>query len=1477
TFQDFLHQVKTTTLNAYEHQDLPFERLVDELAPERDLSRTPLFQVMLALQNTTHTTWHLTNTNITPLPPHTTTEKFDLTLFVTESENCLRATFSYSTDLFESATIERMAGHFQTLLAHAATTPTTPLSRLRMLTPAEEHQLLVEWNDTAAEYRRDRCVHELFEEQVEVGPEAVAVVCGESALTYRELNFRANQVAHHLRELGVGPDVPVGVCTERGPDMVVALLAVLKAGGAYVPLDPDHPGERLGLVLRDTAAPVVLTQQHLAGRLPARALALVLLDGDWEQIETRPVDNPSRTAGPDDLAYVLYTSGSTGTPKGVAVTIRSLVNLVETMRQVISAGNEDCFLSATTVTFDISYVELLLPLITGSRVVIASRSEVRSPADLARVITERRVNVVQATPSAWRLLVDVLEEPVPDLRILVGGEALAEDLAQRLTAVATRVINGYGPTEATIYATTSDVGGAGRVTIGRPVANTEVFVMDRFGSLAPVGVPGELWIGGVQVARGYLNRPELTDERFVAHPFSSDPDARVYRTGDLVRWLPEGSLEFLGRIDQQVKVRGFRVELGEVESTLMAHRDVASSVTVVREDTPGDRRITAYCVPVTGKNLRTDALRDWCGRTLPDYMVPSTFVFLDGLPLTSSGKVDRAALPAPDGNRPELVVEFVAPQTATEVIIAREWCRVLGVDRVGVHDNFFTLGGDSILGIQMIAKVKKHGVHLTPRTIFQHQTLGGIARAAKRSVAVQAEQGRITGESSLTPIQQWFFERDAVEPHYFNQSMLLETVDLDPAILEDALGALVGHHDALASTFRQEADGWVQCFGEGVPSNTLQCHDLSTLPSEARLPALKEIGEGLQRSLNLSEGPLFRVGLIELGREGGQRLLLTAHHLVVDGVSWRILLEDLGTAYQALSDGRTVDFPQKTTSFKEWSRRLSEFAHSAEMRQEESHWVEPRTVNPLPRDHDGSNSEASESLVTASLTAAETDLLLKTVPAAFGTQINDVLLTSLAFALREWTGSSSTVVDLEGHGREDIFADVDLTRTVGWFTSLFPVEIKLAEGAGPVDSLAHVKRQLAKIPQRGIGYGILRYLGEAGIRRKLTRHAAEVSFNYLGTFESKVHGLGTRAGTGEDIGRMTSPLGHRSHLLQILMGVSGDRLVLEIAYSSNVHDPSTVEFLASRFLSTLREVVRAADVLPSAAQPGGNPAERPAGPGGERFKMLGSLRGGVDSRVSVVELNRADAARPVLFCLHEIGGNVTGYLALAESLAPWVRAVGIEAGAVGFGTEPDEDLAAMAEKYWHAIREVQPTGPYLLAGWSFGGVLSIEIARLIEDSGERVGFQVAFDSCLPTEDTLEMFERDRDALQELHARVSAAPAAEIESTPPWFVGMVHQLNLPEALLSMEKSELVNCLRTMLAHSRALAGYRPRPVASNVLLYQAESSGDVPLVESWVPFSGRVDARTCAGSHHTLLRPPHVKALADALAEELQGVLRELRS
>ncbi|OYD96431.1 hypothetical protein CDG76_06490 [Nostoc sp. 'Peltigera membranacea cyanobiont' 210A] len=1216
TFTEFLAQVSKTVREAQKHQDYPFSLLAEQLQPERDPSRSPLCQVSFTWQahrwyEPTENSLH-SEEQVLHMEPyllgHQRGADFDLNLMVMEAQGVLQLCWQYNTDLFEATTITRMAGHFVTLLEGIVANPQEQIWQLPLLTKVEQQQLLIEWNDTGVDFPQDKCIHQLFEEQVEHTPDAVAVVFENQQLTYRQLNSRANQLAHHLKSLGVGADVLVGLCVERSLEMVVGLLGILKAGGAYVPLDPEYPQERLTFMLEDTQLSVILTQEKLVKKLgdclrhsfadsPEKTqrdgkASVICLDSNWDIINQQTQHNPTNSIKADNIAYVMYTSGSTGQPKGVSIIHQGIVRLVK-QTDYVSFSDQEVFLQVAPISFDAATFEIWGCLLNGGELVIYP-SNTPSINELGQVIEQYQVTTLWLTAGLFHLMVDENIDALKPLRqLLAGGDVLSVPHVQKFlqTVENCRLINGYGPTENTTftccYQIPKSLSPNVSVPIGRPIANTQVYILDKNLQPAPIGVPGELHIGGTGLARGYFNRQELTQEKFIPNPFEEAGGRRqeaggskLYKTGDLARYLPDGNIQYLGRIDNQVKIRGLRIELGEIEEILSQHRDVQVCCVILREDTPSDKRLVAYVVAHQDCTPTISELRQFLKARLPEYMLPTGFTILEALPLTPNGKVDRRALPAPE-SRSGIEVSLVAPRTHIEEILASIWVQVLRVEQVGIYDNFFELGGDSILSIQIVSKAKQSGLQLTSKQLFQYQTIADLSAVTSTYLPLLPEQGLVTGSVSLTPIQHWFFEQNLPDLHHYNQSVMLEvSPDLKPELLKQIVSQLLVHHDALRLKFVPSETGWQQINvsqDERVPVTVL---DLSEIPSNKQQTAISTASASLQASLNLSQAAIVQVALFQMGVDQPNRLLFIVHHLAVDGVSWRILLEDFVTAYQQLSLGKEIQLPPKTTAFKDWSHRLKSYAQTETVRAELDYWQAQSwsSVVALPVDYSlgkEANTMDSAAQVTVSLSEEQTRALLQEVPSAYNTQINDALLTALVQSFARFYGMRSLFIDLEGHGREELFEDINLSRTVGWFTTKFPILLKLTEVDHPGEALKLIKEQLRRLPNRGIGYGLLQYLNQdSATRLKLKSFPqAEVSFNYLGQFDQIQSEAPLLGWAKESISLERSVLGNRSHLLEVNGLIVGDKLQLDWTYSKNIHKQSTVENLAFGFIEALKSLI----------------------------------------------------------------------------------------------------------------------------------------------------------------------------------------------------------------------------------------------------------------------------------------------------------------
>ena len=1495
SFKDFLSQVRQTVLEALTHQDYPFALLVEKLQPHRDPSRSPIFQASFALQQLQKSQdiqrsfvdeieknidWGGLKLKYEEIPLFE--GQFDLTLEMTEGSSEVAGIFKYNTDLFDAETIERMVCHFQNLLDSIVENPLTPVGKLTLLSESERHQLLVEWNDTATVYPQDKCIHQLFEEQVEKTPDAIAVVFEQEKLTYKQLNQRANQLAHHLQSLGVKPEILVGICVERSIEMVVGLLGILKAGGAYVPLDPNYPPERLSYMLEDSGVEVLVTQSQLLESLPENNARLVRLDSDWGVIEQQSQDNLDVGVGSENLAYVIYTSGSTGKPKGAMNTHQGIRNRLLWMQDTYQLNSSDRVLQKTPFSFDVSVWEFFWPLLTGARIVVAKPEGHKDTTYLANLIDSEQITTIHFVSSMLQVFLQSADKENCNClkRVFCSGEALPFEFTQLFfSKFECQLHNLYGPTEAAIDVTfwqCKPQSNLQILPIGRPIANTQIYILDSHLQPLPVGVPGELYIGGDGLARGYLNRPQLTQEKFIQNPFNNSKSQRLYKTGDLARYLRDGNITFMGRIDNQVKIRGFRIELGEVEAVINKHPSIRESVVIIQQNKSDKKGLAAYLIPdekqaapvlqlirlqeqgsllnkslyelpngftitylnknetdfiyqeifeqesylrhgitindgdcifdvganiglfslfaaktccnlevyafepippvfellrlnteihslnvklfdvglaaetkqdtftyyphvslisgrfadaleeqkivtsfllnqdsidetelspVAIKQLLTERLKseqftcqlktisevieennvkqidllkidvekselevlkgikqeDWQkinqivvevhnldGRLaeitqllevhgykfivdqetelreteiyniyairksfervsrkiqkvvsdqkpswnsknafikdirhhlkaeLPEFMIPYSFVILDRLPLTPNGKIDRFALPTPEIERE---TAYTAPRTEVEQILTNIWQEFLPVNSVSIHDNFFEIGGDSILSIQVISRAKNAGILLSAKQIFQHQTIAELATVAITTVSYNCQQGIVTGTAPLTPIQHRFFEEQTEELHHYNQSVLLQIPNnIKLELLENVLEELIEHHDALRLRFTQIASEYKQT-NQGVENKVpLTVIDLSETPREEQPQSIERIATEYQASLNLSTGPIIQMVMFNLGKEIDGRLLIIIHHLAVDGVSWRILLADLETIYHQLINEQPIQLSPKTTAFIDWATKLNNYAQSEIIQKELDYWVNQPWSNTasLPLDYvenQQKNTVSSAVDISVKLNYESTSILLGSINDAYNTQINDILLSALSIALAQWTGDSKVLIDLEGHGREEIFDDVDLSSTVGWFTSVFPVLLQAPSDNNIASVIKSIKEQLRAIPNRGIGFGILRHLSNPEITEQIKSITTpDIAFNYLGQFDQIQSETGWKFAT-EPTGNNHSLKHIRSHLLDVNALVVNGELQITWTYSSNIYSHNTIEKLAENYLQAIQSII----------------------------------------------------------------------------------------------------------------------------------------------------------------------------------------------------------------------------------------------------------------------------------------------------------------
>jgi amino acid adenylation domain-containing protein/non-ribosomal peptide synthase protein (TIGR01720 family) len=1147
--EEVLQQVRDVALGAYAHQDLPFEQVIDALQIERSLSHTPLFQVMLVLQNTPLPEFSADHLQWNVLEVDSGTAKFDITLTFTETELGLQGKAEYNTDLFDQSTISRLCDHFSNILQAVLETPQQRISQLPLLCD-HEYEQISQWNQTQKTYSSS-CIHHLFEAQAVRSPNLTAVIHESSSLTYTELNEKSNQLAHCLQQLDIQPDGRVGICLDRSCDLLIGLLGILKSGGAYIPLDPAYPAERLAFTMRDAQIQVLVTQRSLISHLPTLPIPVIYLDDSLEEFSSL---NPTSFVQPSNLAYIIYTSGSTGVPKGVAIAHQSTTALVHWAQEIFTSKQLKGVLASTSICFDLSVFELFLPLCSGGTVILAENA-----LQLPELSAAHSVTLINTVPSAIRELLRSNSIPSSVRVVNLAGEALPLSLVHQLyeQTYVDAVYNLYGPSEDTTYSTIAHLPKTIAQTppIGRPISNTQAYVLDAHLQPVPMGVIGELYLGGEGLARCYWNRPDLSAEKFVPNPFSSGK--RLYKTGDRARYLPTGELEFLGRIDHQIKLRGFRIELGEVEFAIEQHPEIETAIAILND------QLVAYFT--ANRAISSTELRQFLAAKLPAYMLPSSFVFLEKMPLTPNGKVDRAALPSSERIQ---LTQYTAPRTAEERQLVEIWQQVLGRQPIGIDDNFFELGGDSILAIQAISKANQAGLSLTPRQVFQAQTIAELAILAGTGSTISIEQEVITGVVPLTPIQHWFFAQNFSEPHHWNQSVLLHVkVPLNLVALKEAIQALLVHHDNLRSQFELTSEGWQQFqVSPNLAAPVVQV-DISDLDGSEREHTISAVANSLQSSLVLGSAPLMRVAYFSAENQG--RLLIILHHLIIDGVSWRILLEDLQTAYYQVSQLQSIQLPAKTTSLKSWMQQLE--ANLLET--DKTYWMSEvwQSIKPIPVDDPhGRNTIADMGSMTIALSHTETQSLLSETFAAYHTQINDLLLTALAYAFQEWTNEPQLLIELEGHGREESrFESVDLSRTIGWFTSLFLVLLDLSATDSFSSAIRQIKEQLRQASERGMNYGELKYLRQEDISIQ-----PQVRFNYLGQVDTVLTESDWFSFTMESSGYARSPNSDRAISIEINSIIQNGQLRLNWTYSKAQYAETTIKQLTESYLDVLRSLIQ---------------------------------------------------------------------------------------------------------------------------------------------------------------------------------------------------------------------------------------------------------------------------------------------------------------
>lgn len=1179
TFSTLLAQVKQTVLEAFSHKKVPFERLVRELSPERASTSNPLFQVMFLFHKVPETPSMGDDLMLSHQPFDLGVAKFDLTLYVSEETEGLSAIFEYATDLFEEATIIQLQGHFQTLLEGIVQAPNRRIGEYSLLTKAEEDQLIRRWNKWDQPVQLQGSILDLFNQQVAQHPQQLAVVFSDEELTYRELQIKANRVAQWLLQKRIQAGEIVGLHTARSLDMIIGIMGILKAGGAYLPIDPAYPADRIKFILEDAEARWVLSQAPIQEQLPSLTAQIAILSTIYSA-PTIEQSIPDTKPQPDQLAYLIYTSGSTGKPKGVQVTHRNLLHSTSARFSFYPTAPER-FLLLSSFAFDSSVVGIFWTLCTGGTLVLPKHRIEQDLAEMAALIEARAVSHTLLLPSLYQVLLQDIElSRLKSLHtIIVAGEACGSSLVERHFSALphTHLYNEYGPTEASVWCTAHPVEPAdamGVVPIGRPIANAEIYILDENLKPLPPGIAGHLYVGGAGVAAGYLHRPALTAAHFLPHPFRPGTAACLYKTGDLAKYRRNGSIDFLGRADRQVKIRGYRIELAEIQTVISQHAAVEDAIVVVRQASGEAAKLIAYFLG-DEPSVSQDILRSM-REQLPAYMVPAHLIHLATWPRLPNGKLDEKALPPPMQVATGERSSSSPAQTAVQQQLVEIWEEVLGTAPIGIHDNFFEIGGDSILSIQIIAKARKAGIALAANQLFEHQTIAALALFVDEHVQeAVAQSGPLIGKLPLLPIQHWFFEEHQCAPHYWNQGMIFElSTTAEVLDLAAIIAFLVAQHDGLRLSFRQEWQEWRASYLEPRAVKAFEEVDASSWKDTRE--GIQEFLEMRQAQLDLSQGPLFRAILFRTGHTHPDHLAVVAHHLVIDAVSWKIVVDDLTTLMEQSQSRQTFDLGPKSTSIRDWASYLSDSLAAGKWDEEYSFWserLEECSGAGLPFDHQARwpSAEASAETLQIQISKTQTEALTQTVHQAYHTKTDEILLAALWKAIRDNMQLDQVTFGLERHGREALDDHFDLVSTVGWFTSFFLLPLR-AEGAlSTGDLIKQVKEEYRSLPHGGLGYGVLRYLTAPDSPLRLPDRKPDVVFNYLGQ-QDVPSGDCLRQGQFLFDG-LRHEDSERYYALEVNASIKEGQLVLYWTYDVDFFLKSTVDQLMQAFQQALTTII----------------------------------------------------------------------------------------------------------------------------------------------------------------------------------------------------------------------------------------------------------------------------------------------------------------
>lgn len=1169
-----IKQINRELKYCFINQKYPYDLLVKDLEINKE-GYDSLFKMSVNYYNSKFANDINSKIKIESEEYHSGNQSHSLQLVVQELEDeNIKLNFDYKTLEYTDNQIITMYKCMMNIISNILKHEHLKINEIEIVSEEEKKQILYDFNDTNADYPRDKTIQELFEEQVERTPHNIAVVFEESKLTYRELNEKSNQLARVLIEQGVGPNTIVGIMVERSLEMVVGIMGILKAGGAYLPIDPEYPVERIRYMLEDSKTKVFLTKNAL---LKSVEFDGEIVDLEDEKINLREGYNLHRINAPHDLAYIIYTSGTTGNPKGVMIEHKNVVRLMFNNKMQFDFRETDVWTMFHSYCFDFSVWEMYGGLLYGGKLILVPKDKVIDTDEFLRVLKEEKVTVLNQIPTPFYSLMNkelAISEKELNLRyVIFGGEALKPEMLRAWIKKypKTKLINMYGITETTVHVTYKEIGEEeinGVISnIGKAIPTLSTYIMGMNQKLLPIGMTGELYVGGEGVARGYLNREELTNQKFVANPYKSEE--RLYQTGDLARWLPDGNMEYLGRIDHQVKVRGFRIELGEIENQLLKNVEIKEAVVVDREDKLGNKYICAYVV--SEKEVKELNLRAYLIENLPEYMIPSYFVKLEKIPLTNNGKLNRRELPEP--NLVKVLNEYESPNNEIEEALVKVWVEVLGVDKIGINDNFYELGGDSIKAIQISSKLKNLGLEIRVKDILTFESIDKIATTAQIMESNKIiEDSVIEGTIINTPIIEWFINEKFIKEDSYNQYIQLEfKSSMDINMIRRSIKEIVCHHDSLRINYDKVAKKLFYNNASINEENIVECINLSEFNCDEQISKMNEIKYRLKNSFDLENSTLFKLVVFNLS-EGKQSLLFMAHHLIVDGISWRIIVEDFLTIMNQLSSNEEVNLPMKTHSFKAWANALQDYSKK-ELGEEKAYWQSIADQDfEYPKDFD----EGKDTVETANILNIELDEvtlkdLTKKVNEIYNLELNETLAIALVITLNDLSNSNEIVIELERHGREAINDYIDISRTVGWFTSMYPAYFTVNQ-EDMNNTIKSLKEQLRNIPNKGFNYSIMKFLNNE-LNNKGNKH---IRLNYLGEFDTI---LDWERYNVSDIkfGLDSNECNLLTSLIDIDAMVVNKKLSINFTYSRNRFEDTTIQKFIDRYIYSLRLILDQCD------------------------------------------------------------------------------------------------------------------------------------------------------------------------------------------------------------------------------------------------------------------------------------------------------------